>query len=219
MHCQTPAPIRLSYLSSFPSPAASSLNFSSPSLSPGRLFSVPPLAAHPPVYVTPRLPRIPSVSQPLSRTFSCSRCSVFRLLPLPSSSLLPNQSHMLERKDEREKESSRGWTGLCCMFLSAVQCWSQACVEMWRCVCLQSRVGLTVHMVQILKGLCLLWLSVPPLLLVAGLSIIPPSRLSFCHLHLSILLTPLYSSPLCFPLVAVTIYTFSFLLHPHSLVL
>lgn len=48
-------------------------------------------------------------------------------------------------------------------------------------------------------------------------SIIPPSLLSFCHLHLSILLTPLHSPPLCFPLVDVIIHTFSFLLHPQSL--
>lgn len=44
----------------------------------------------------------------------------------------------------------------------------------------------------------------------------PPSFLACCHLHLSILLTPLYSSLLYFPLVAMIIYTFSFLLHPLS---
>lgn len=53
-------------------------------------------------------------------------------------------------------------------------------------------------------------MSLLPFLL-CSVSIIPPSFLSFCHLHLSILLTPLYSSPLCFPLVAAIIHKFSFL--------
>lgn len=47
----------------------------------------------------------------------------------------------------------------------------------------------------------------PRLLRVSPIS---PSLLSLCHLHISIFLTPLFSPPLCFPLVAVIVHTFFF---------
>lgn len=119
---------------SFPSSAASSLNFSSASLSPGRLFSVPPLAAPPPRLYDP----LGSPVFPLSLNLFLVLSRPLAVVSFASSLCRPPPSFLIraicwrERTTRGREREFRGWTGLCCMFLSAVQRWSQACVEMWR---------------------------------------------------------------------------------------